>query len=146
MFGTGTLQHPLAASYSDGSWLVLPETLAAFSFSVLRETSACAGSTGLGCEHGAVTATLGRRAAKSALGGLSITSGFETLHRDFTTGQEKLCLPWNPQSPGPAAIPGCRSRSTGSGFAAGQLGNIQGSHKQVKLDVWSLPHMASGRS
>lgn len=75
----GTWQYPLAASYSDGSWLVLPETLATFFFSVLRETSACAGRAGLGWEHGAVTATLGRGPWKSGLSGLSGTSGFETL-------------------------------------------------------------------
>lgn len=53
------------------------------------------------------------------------------LHRDFTTGQENLCVPWSPQTPGSAADPQ-PSPSTGAGL---QLGNVHTSHKQVKLDV-----------
>lgn len=125
MFGTGTLQYPLAGSYSDGSWLVLPETLATFFLSVLGETSACAGRAGLGCEHS--------HAPKESL---KIRTwwpqchpkALKHLHRDFTTGQEKLCLPWSPQSSGlccqPAAIPGWAAGAApqGAGLQLGTSG------------------------
>lgn len=81
---------------SDGSWLVLPETLATFFLSVLRETSACAGRAGLGCEHGAATATLGRRAWKS---GLSGTSGLETLAQGLHYRSGKFVCALEPTNP-----------------------------------------------
>lgn len=56
-------------------------------------------------------------------------------HGDFTTGQEKLCLPWEPQTSLGSAADLQPSPSAAVGFAAGQLGNIHASHKQVKLDV-----------
>lgn len=92
MFGTGILQHPLAASYWDGSWLVLPETLATFFLSVLRETSACAGRAGLGwaVNTGLSQPRSRRRAWKSALSGLGVTSGFETLAQGLHYGSGKI--------------------------------------------------------
>lgn len=97
MFGTGTLQYPLAVSYSDGSWLVLPETLAPF-FSVLRETSACAGRAGLGWEHGAAQPHSEGGQENQGLVASVSPQALKHFHRDFTTGQEKLCLPWTPES------------------------------------------------
>lgn len=100
----GTLQYPLAASYSaqmgldwfsQKLWQLSSSLFWEKQVPVLGELG-WAVSTGLPQPHWEEGLENQDSVAPQAL---------KHLHRDFTTGQENLCVPWSPQTPGSAADP-----------------------------------------